>query len=111
MQNVIGNVSFDYGMREKYGTNLSVEKVKNYYRQYTYDDPTSYKGPILESWPPSKSRWIVPDMNEHFTSIPWRFRFENKTLIAIVQSTPSETKLRDVWRKTWVKNANNQTSV
>ena len=95
----------------KYRGNISVENVKNYYNKYTYDDPTSYKGPIIESWPPSKNRRIPPYMKEPFTTIPWRENVENKTLFVIVQSTPSDTTLRSIWRKTWGKYANNRTSV
>jgi len=50
-------------------------------------------------------------MNEPFTTIPWREKVQNKTLFVIVQSIPSDTKYRDIWRKTWQKYANTRTSV
>ena len=110
-QNTQENIKTNIVKVKSYRETIRVGNVKNYYNQYTYDDPTSYKGPIIESWPPSKSRWIAPYMNEPFTTIPWRKKFENKTLIVIVQSTPSDTKFRGIWRKTWGNYANTQTSV
>ena len=83
----------------------------NYYHKYTQGDPKTYKGAFLDHWPPSKSRSIVPYMNEPFTIVPKKSRLHNKTLIAIVQSIPSEFEIRNIWRRTWGKYANKETSI
>ena len=70
----------------------------NYYREYTYDDPTSYDGPILESWAPLKSRSVKQYINYAFTHYPGSKNFFNKTLLVMVQSSPSERDHRDNWR-------------
>lgn len=83
----------------------------NYFRKYTYDDPKTYKGSFLDSWPPSKSRSIARFMNEPFTMVPKKSKVSNKTLIVIVQSIPPELDYRNIWRRTWGKYANKRTSV
>ena len=110
-KNVKKNLVHGIGNAGKTPRKTRAENIENYYNQYTYDDPASYKGPIIESWPPSKNRLIAPYMNEPFTTIPWRQNFENKTLLVIVQSIPSGTILRSIWRNTWAKYTNTQTSV
>ena len=83
----------------------------NYFRRYTFDNPETYKGAFLDSWPPSKSRSIAPFMNEPFTMVPKKNKVSNKTLIVIVQSIPPEFDYRNIWRRTWGKYANKRTSV
>ena len=68
-QNTQENIKRNVVQVKSYGGKNRVENLQNYYNRYTYDDPTSYKGPIIESWPPSKNRWIAPYMNEPFTTI------------------------------------------
>ena len=84
---------------------------KNYYRKYSYDDPTSYKGPIIKAWPPSKSRNVVIYTKEPFTRLPRIEKMANKTLLVIVTSNPSDVDLRNIWRNSWGKYANSQTLV
>merc|ERR1712212_1442735 len=83
----------------------------NYYRKYTYSNPKTYKGTFLESWPPSKSRSIVPYMNANFTVVPHENKISNKMLIVIVQSIPPDSNYRNIWRKTWGQYSNKKTSV
>ena len=70
----------------------------NYYSEYTYDEPSSYNGFILESWPPSKSRSIKEYINYNFTHHPEVDKLSNTTLLIMVQSRPSEKDYRDIWR-------------
>ena len=86
-------------------------KIMNYYIKYTQENEKNYQGVFFKSWPPFKNRSIVPYMNESFTIIPKRSKLSDKTLIVIVQSIPSELKLRNIWRRTWGKYANKKTSV
>ena len=44
--------------------------TKSYYRKYTYTDPGSYSGPIIDAWPPNKSRDVSLYMNASFTKLP-----------------------------------------
>ena len=70
----------------------------NYYSKYTYDEPSSYNGVILESWPPSKNRSIKEYINYNFTHHPGLDKLFNTTLLIMVQSRPSEKDYRDNWR-------------
>lgn len=90
---------------------LSPHDTINYYQKYTYSNPKTYKGTFFEAWPPSKSRSIVPYMNENFTVVPHAHKISNKTLIVIVQSIPPDFNYRNIWRKTWGKYSNKKTSV
>ena len=77
---------------------ISQDEFANYYREYTYDDPTTYNGIVFESLPPLKSRSVKVYMNETFTHYPESKNFLNKTLLVIVQSHPCESAYRDNWR-------------
>ena len=89
----------------------SFKKSINHFRKYTYDNPTTFKGKILRSWPPSKNRSVQLYITEPFTIVPRQDKLTNKTLIIIVQSTPSDVNVRENWRQSWGKYANAQTSV
>ena len=77
----------------------------------TYDNPKTYRGAIVEGWPPWKDRDISKYMNEPFTSIPAQHRLRNKTLIVIVPSLPSKITARQSCRITWGRHANSKTAV
>ena len=64
------------------------------YHSFTFDDPTSYNGYVIDAWPPSKDRNVSNYMNEQFGFLPSQSSFVNKTLVIIVQSRPSEKDLR-----------------
>ena len=68
------------------------------YHSFTFDDPTSYSGYVIDAWPPSKDRNVSNYMNEQFGFLPSKSSFVNKTLVIIVQSRPSEIDLRVMWR-------------
>ena len=70
---------------------ISQDEFANYYREYTYDDPTTYNGPVLEAWPPLKSRSVKAFMSESFTHYPESKNFFNKTLLVIVQARYSRS--------------------
>ena len=85
--------------------------TKSYYRKYTYTDPGSYSGPIIDAWPPNKSRDVSLYMNASFTKLPNKNKLTKKTLLVMVLSSPPEEMQRRVWRNAWGKFANEQTSV
>ena len=79
---------------------INVEHV-NYFREYTYDDETTYNGSIFESWPPTKNRSVERYLNYNFTHQPPSHKIENKTILLMVQSHPSERNYRNIWRKAY----------
>ena len=86
-------------------------ELVNYYREYTYDEASSYHGPILESWPPSRSRSIKPYINYSFTHHPEGDDLFNKTVLIMVQSQPSERNYRDNWRVVMKRQYNKNVAV
>ena len=83
----------------------------NDYQSYTFDDPTSYNGFEIDAWSPSKDRNVSKYINEQFSVLPHKSNFENKTLVIIVQSRPSEMDLRVMWRYFVGKYTNSCTSI
>ena len=81
------------------------------YHSFTFDDPTSYNGYVIDAWPPSKDRNVSNYMNEQFGFLPSQSSFVNKTLVIIVQSRPSEIDLRVMWRYFVGKYTNACTSI
>ena len=83
----------------------------NYFRKYTYDNATSYKGDIIDAWPPSRNRNVTVYLNYSFTTFPRKDKLTNKTLLVMVMSSPPDINLRQICRNTWGKHANKETSV
>ena len=77
----------------------------------TYQNPKTYNGPIVEGWPPSKNRNVQQYITQPFTSAPNNSKLNNKTLVVIVPSLPSDIAVRESCRETWGKYANIHTSV
>ena len=85
--------------------------TKDYFRKYTFQDPSIYKGLIIEAWPPSKNRSVGLYINESFTVTPKVEKLTNKSLLVIVFSLPADIYYRQTWRDSWARYANQQTSV
>ena len=83
----------------------------NNYKKYTFDDPKSYDGFVVEAWPPSKDRSISNYIRDPFTYLPSKSNFKNKKIAIIVQSLPSELDLRMMWRYFVGKYTNACTSI
>ena len=83
----------------------------NDYHSFTFDDPASYSGYVIDAWPPSKDRNVSNYINEPFSYLPSKSNFLNKTLVIIVQSRPSEIDLRAMWRYFVGKYTNACTSI
>ena len=81
------------------------------YHNLTFDDPTSYNGYVIDAWPPSKDRNVSNYINDPFDYLPNKNNFQNKTLVIIVQSRPSEMDLRVMWRYFVGKHTNGCTSI
>ena len=108
--NTISKTSNDKTIKDKINAKENI-MTKSYYRKYTYTDPGSYSGPIIEAWPPNKSRDVSLYMNASFTKLPNQNKLTKKTLLVMVLSSPPEEMQRRVWRNAWGKFANEQTAV
>ena len=83
----------------------------NNYEKFTFDDPSSYNGYVIDAWPPSKDKNVSNYTEGQFTILPSKINFENKKLVIIVQSLPSEGDLRTLWRYFVGKHSNSCTSI
>lgn len=73
---------------------------------YSFSDPNTYKGPIVEGWPPRKSRdvwkYIRPNENTLLTNMSCLDLSKTKVLI-FIQSAPGHYERRNANRETWMK--------
>ena len=105
------NKLLDDNDKKKEATSSGFLSQKNIYESYTFDDHESYKGFIMDAWPPSKDRNITNYIANEFTKLPIRSHFRNKELLIVVQSRPSDIYLRSMWRYFIGKNANDLVSI
>ena len=90
--------------------NVSFEII-NSYQNFTFDDPTSYQGYVIDAWPPSRDKNVTKYISEEFSHLPNRKFFKNKELVIIVQSHPSESDYRTMWRYFVGRFSNSLTSI
>ena len=100
---------------DRHGTNsaghLFGDDIFNAFEKYTFDDPMLYKGYVIDAWPPSKDRNVSNYINDPFTRLPNKDHFNDKELLIVVQSRPSERDLRMMWRHFIGQYSNNRTSI
>ena len=110
-QKVGKNVVSEHANDEKEAVFNSQLNHENFYESYTFDDPKSYKGFIIDAWPPSKDRNVTNYIANNFTQLPTKIRFQNKELMIVVQSRPSDIDLRMMWRYFMGKDVNDAISI
>ncbi|TRY79589.1 hypothetical protein TCAL_11737 [Tigriopus californicus] len=71
---------------------------------FTYSDPRTYVGPIVQGWPPyadrNLSRYIRPD-KDTFPIQPKGIEKASAQILFLVHSTPENFSMRDGVRKSW----------
>lgn len=83
----------------------------NYNITITYDDPKSYKGPVILGWEPDKDRntsvYVRPKENtillDPFSC--WRKQSSPLTMVVIQHSAPKNFEIRMANRATWMNYA------
>ena len=72
----------------------------------TYENPKTYKGPLLEGWPPGKDRhmpnYIKPDQDT-FPLRPSKAHFKGCEILVIVHSAIDNFSMRRGLRDTWIQ--------
>ena len=110
-QKVGENVASEHANDKKEAIFNSQLSLENFYESYTFDDQKSYKGFIIDAWPPSKDRNVTNYIANDFTQLPSKIYFQNKELLIVVQSRPSDTDLRMMWRYFMGKDVNDVISI